>query len=54
MDLVVTTYGMLLRQPWLLDMDWRLVVLDEAQAIKNPALGRRRPLNNSRPSRGSR
>ncbi len=37
MDLVVTTYGMLLRQPWLLEIDWRLVVLDEAQAIKNPA-----------------
>jgi superfamily II DNA or RNA helicase len=36
-DLVVTTYGMLLRQPWLLEVDWRLVVLDEAQAIKNPA-----------------
>ena len=36
-DLVLTTYGMLLRQPWLLEVDWRLVVLDEAQAIKNPA-----------------
>jgi non-specific serine/threonine protein kinase len=35
-DVAVTTYGMLLRQPWLLDVDWRLVVLDEAQAIKNP------------------
>jgi SNF2 family DNA or RNA helicase len=28
---------MLLRQPWLLDVAWQLVVLDEAQAIKNPA-----------------
>jgi non-specific serine/threonine protein kinase len=36
-DLVITTYGMLLRQQWLLDMDWGLVVLDEAQAIKNPS-----------------
>jgi non-specific serine/threonine protein kinase len=36
-DLVLTTYGMLARQPWLLDVEWRLVVLDEAQAIKNPA-----------------
>jgi non-specific serine/threonine protein kinase len=35
-DLVLTTYGMLLRQPWLLDMEWDLVILDEAQAIKNP------------------
>ncbi|OHB81910.1 MAG: helicase [Planctomycetes bacterium RBG_16_64_12] len=36
-DVVLTTYGMLLRQPWLLDVAWQLVVLDEAQAIKNPA-----------------
>ncbi|MBX9668111.1 MAG: DEAD/DEAH box helicase [Candidatus Obscuribacterales bacterium] len=35
-DVVFTTYGMLLRQNWLLDVHWRLVVLDEAQAIKNP------------------
>ena len=36
-DVVATTYGMLLRQQWLLDTPWRLVVLDEAQAIKNPS-----------------
>jgi len=36
-DVVLTTYGMLLRQPWLVEVPWRLVVLDEAQAIKNPA-----------------
>jgi len=36
-DLVLTTYGMLLRQGWLLDVPWRLVILDEAQAIKNPS-----------------
>ncbi|MDY0167338.1 MAG: DEAD/DEAH box helicase [Thermoguttaceae bacterium] len=36
-DVVLTTYGMLLRQPWLSEVDWRLVALDEAQAIKNPA-----------------
>ncbi len=35
-DVVLTTYGMLLRQPWLSEVDWRLVALDEAQAIKNP------------------
>jgi len=35
-DVVLTTYGMLQRQPWLLDRHWPLVVLDEAQAIKNP------------------
>ncbi len=36
-DVVLTTYGMLTRQAWLLDIGWRLAVLDEAQAIKNPA-----------------
>ena len=36
-DVVLTTYGMLLRQKWLLDVEWRLVILDEAQAIKNPS-----------------
>ena len=36
-DVVLTTYGMLLRQKWLCDFAWRVVVLDEAQAIKNPA-----------------
>ena len=36
-DLVLTTYGMLQRQPWLQQRDWRLLILDEAQAIKNPA-----------------
>jgi non-specific serine/threonine protein kinase len=35
-DLVITTYGSLLRLPWLAEARWRLVVLDEAQAIKNP------------------
>src|SRR5262249_11942868 len=35
-DLVITSYGSLLRTPDLLDIPWRLAVLDEAQAIKNP------------------
>ena len=35
-DIVLTTYGMLLRQKWILDTQWNLVILDEAQAIKNP------------------
>ena len=35
-DLVVTTYAMLVRQPWLAEVSWRLVILDEAQAIRNP------------------
>ena len=36
-DVVVTSYGMLLRQEWLAGIRWRLAVLDEAQAIKNPS-----------------
>ena len=36
-DLVITSYGTLLRIPWILDTCWHLVILDEAQAIKNPA-----------------
>jgi non-specific serine/threonine protein kinase len=35
-DVVLTTYGMLQRQEWLKNRDWNLIVLDEAQAIKNP------------------
>jgi non-specific serine/threonine protein kinase len=35
-DLVITSYGSLLRVPWIAEAAWHLVVLDEAQAIKNP------------------
>ncbi len=35
-DVVLTTYGTLPRVPWITDAEWDLVVLDEAQAIKNP------------------
>lgn len=35
-DAVLTTYGMLQRQDWLRKLEWNLIVLDEAQAIKNP------------------
>ncbi len=37
LDAVLTTYGMLQRQEWLRNVTWNLIVLDEAQAIKNPA-----------------
>jgi non-specific serine/threonine protein kinase len=36
-DLAITTYGYLARAPELEASTWRLVVLDEAQAIKNPS-----------------
>ena len=36
-DLAITSYGFLARAAWLGDIPWNLVVIDEAQAIKNPA-----------------
>lgn len=35
-DLVITTYGTVYRLPWLTETAWDMVILDEAQAIKNP------------------
>jgi len=34
-DLVITTYGLARKQDWLAQQPWSLVILDEAQAIKN-------------------
>ncbi len=36
-DAVITTYGTVLRSEWMKSHHWRDVILDEAQAIKNPA-----------------
>ncbi len=33
---VITTYGTAMRTAWMKDFPWRTVILDEAQAIKNP------------------
>jgi superfamily II DNA or RNA helicase len=41
-DLVITSYGTLRRLPALHGMAWNVVVLDEAQAIKNPGAGQTR------------
>ena len=35
-DLIITTYSMVQRYEWLLERAWNYVILDEAQAIKNP------------------
>ena len=35
-DLVITTYGTLQHQNWICETNWHLIILDEAQAIKNP------------------
>ena len=34
-DVVITTYTLIRRSAWPLDVHWKMVVLDEAQAIKN-------------------
>lgn len=36
-DLIITTYALAKKYDWLTDHSWRAVILDEAQAIKNPA-----------------
>lgn len=36
-DLIITTYSMLNRLLWFREVSWDLVILDEAQAIKNPS-----------------
>jgi non-specific serine/threonine protein kinase len=35
-DLVITSYAMAMRLAWFKEVNWSLVILDEAQAIKNP------------------
>ena len=35
-DVVITTYGTAMRTVWMKEVAWRNVILDEAQAIKNP------------------
>ncbi|MGC9292905.1 MAG: DEAD/DEAH box helicase [Acidobacteriaceae bacterium] len=37
-DLIITTYTMLGKLDWLRQREWKLVVLDEAQAIKNSGI----------------
>jgi superfamily II DNA or RNA helicase len=36
-DIVITTYATIHRLPWLNETAWDMVILDEAQAIKNPS-----------------
>ena len=35
-DLIITTYGSVVKYNWLGKKDWDIIILDEAQAIKNP------------------
>ncbi|MEA2093094.1 MAG: DEAD/DEAH box helicase [Pseudomonadota bacterium] len=45
-DVVLTTYGTLMRQDWLQEQEWQLLVLDEAQAIKNPTARQSKAVKN--------
>ncbi|MEA3544190.1 MAG: SNF2-related protein, partial [Thermodesulfobacteriota bacterium] len=36
LDIVITTYALVQRYEWLREQHWQYVILDEAQAIKNP------------------
>ncbi|HEX4136781.1 MAG TPA: DEAD/DEAH box helicase [Bryobacteraceae bacterium] len=47
-DLVITTYGSVLRAQWMTEMPWCLAILDEAQAIKNPGAKQTRAVKNLR------
>jgi hypothetical protein len=35
-DLFITTYAMIVKSEWIKEVKWDLLILDEAQAIKNP------------------
>ena len=47
-DVIVTTYGNLTRLDWLAARQWRLIVIDEAQAVKNPGAKQTRALKRLR------
>jgi non-specific serine/threonine protein kinase len=50
LDLVITTYGMLSRLGWLAKAEWDLVILDEAQAIRNAGTRQARSVKELRAS----
>jgi non-specific serine/threonine protein kinase len=47
-DIILTTYGQAARLEWLSAREWRLLVLDEAQAIKNPGARQTRAIKRLR------
>jgi len=47
-DLVITTYGLVRKTPWIQAARWNCVILDEAQAIKNPGAQQTRAIKKLR------
>jgi len=47
-DLVITTYALAKKYEWLLSYSWKYIILDEAQAIKNPGTKQARAIKNLR------
>ncbi len=47
-DIILTTYGQAARLEWMAGREWRLLVLDEAQAIKNPGARQTRAIKRLR------
>jgi non-specific serine/threonine protein kinase len=47
-DAVLTTYGTVQRTPWIRERPWNAVVVDEAQALKNPAAKQTRAVKSLR------
>ncbi|MCP4337913.1 MAG: DEAD/DEAH box helicase, partial [Desulfobulbaceae bacterium] len=48
LDLVITTYALVQRYKWVQGYSWNYVILDEAQAIKNPGTKQTRAVKNLR------
>ncbi|MEW6517840.1 MAG: DEAD/DEAH box helicase [Thermodesulfobacteriota bacterium] len=46
LDLIITTYALVQRYTWIQDHAWNYVILDEAQAIKNPGTRQTRAVKN--------
>ena len=46
LDLVITTYALVQRYKWIQDYSWNYVILDEAQAIKNPGTKQTKAVKN--------
>ena len=47
-DVILTTYGQAARIEWVAAREWRLVILDEAQAVKNPGARQTRAIKRLR------